>query len=118
MHFLLWTKVSHQSPNFGTLKCSSENLPNFSCHFPNHKSVFLQILHQSSVSCKITPLYFFRSKVIYFAKKEPIKCKFLRLSSARVKIHQGLINLERTNQFFFKFCKFFSFLRRNASVLF
>ena len=39
-----------------------------SCHFPNHKSVFLQILHHSSVSWKITPLYFFfRSNIKYFA---------------------------------------------------
>ena len=73
MHFLLWTKWSHESTNFDTFKCSDENLPNSSCHFPNHKSVFLQILHHSSVSWKITPLYFFRSNVIYFAQKGPIK---------------------------------------------
>ena len=30
-------------------------------HFPNNKSVFLQMLHQSSLSWKIIPLYFFRS---------------------------------------------------------
>ena len=48
--FLLWTKGSHQSPNFDTFKCSGENLPNFSSLFSNHKSVFLQNLHISSVS--------------------------------------------------------------------
>ena len=74
--FLLWTKGSHQSPNFGTFKCSGENLPNFSCHFSNQKSVFLQILYHSSVSRKITPLYFFRSNIIYFGYKEPIKMQF------------------------------------------
>ena len=73
MHFLLWTKQSHQSPNFDTFKYSGQNLPNFSCHFLNHKSVFFQIFHHFSVSCKITLPYFFRSNVIYFAKKEPIK---------------------------------------------
>ena len=72
MHFLIWTKGSHQSPYFDTSKCSGESLPSSSCHFPNHKSVFLQILPDSSVSWKITPLYFFRSKVIYFAQKGPI----------------------------------------------
>ena len=56
IHFLLWTKGSHQSPNFDTLKCSGENLPNFSSLFSNHKSVFHQILDISSVSWKITPL--------------------------------------------------------------
>ena len=68
-HFLLWIKGSHQSPNFETFKCSCENLPYSSCHFPNHKSVFLQILHYSSVSRK----YFFRSNVKYFVQKESIQ---------------------------------------------
>ena len=65
--FLLWIKGSHQYANFETFNCSGENLPYSSCHFPNHKSVFLQILHRSSVSCKVTPMYFFRSNIKYFA---------------------------------------------------
>ena len=89
MHFLIWRKGSYQSPNFDTFKCSGENLPNSSFRFPNHKLVFIQILHHSSVSCKITPLYFFRSNVIYFAQKEPIKVQMFR------------VIFETTNQFFF-----------------
>ena len=50
IHFLLWAKGSHQSSNFDTFECSGENLPNSSCHFPSKKSVFLQILHHSSMS--------------------------------------------------------------------
>ena len=50
MHFVLWIKGSHQSPNFETFKHFGNNLPNSSSHFLNHKSVFLQILHHSSVS--------------------------------------------------------------------
>ena len=73
IHFLLWIKRSHQSSNFKTFGCSGENLPNSSCDFPNHKSVFFQTLHHSPVSKKLTPLYFFRSNVIYFARKIPIK---------------------------------------------
>ena len=73
VHFLLWTKRSHQSPNINTFKCSGENLPNSSCHFLNHKSVFLQVLHHSSVSWKITPLYFFRSNIKYFAQQKSMK---------------------------------------------
>ena len=73
--FLLWTKGYHQSPNFDTFECSGENLPNSSCHFSSNKSAFLQSLHPSSMSWKITPLYFFSSKNIYFAQKEPIKVK-------------------------------------------
>ena len=75
--FLIWTKGSHQSPNFDTFKCSGENLPNFSCHFSNHKSVFFfKICINSSVSWKITPLYICSSSIIYFGHKEPIKTKF------------------------------------------
>ena len=73
MHFLLWTKGSHESTNLDTFKCFDENLLNSSCHFPNHKSVFLQTFHDSSVSWKITPQYFSRSNITYFARKRPIK---------------------------------------------
>ena len=72
-HFLLWIKGSHQNPNFETFECSGENLPNFSCHFPNHKSVFLQILRHSSVLRKITGLYFFSANIIYFGQKHALK---------------------------------------------
>ena len=75
INFLLWAKVSHQSSNFDTFECSGENLSNFSCNFPSNKSVFLQILHRSSMSWKITSLYFFSSNNIYFAQKEPIQVK-------------------------------------------
>ena len=40
-------------------------------------AVFLQNLHNSSVSWKITPLYFCSSNNIYFGHKEPIKTKKL-----------------------------------------
>ena len=71
--FLLWMKRTHQSQNFGTLECCGENLPNFSCHFWNDESVFLQILHHSLVSWKITPLYSFIWNIIYFGQKQSIK---------------------------------------------
>ena len=53
--------------------CSGENLPNSSCYFWKHKSVFLQTLHQYLVPLKITPLYLFSWKFIYFQQKKPIK---------------------------------------------
>ena len=58
IYCLLWIKTSHQSPNFETFDCSGETFPNSFCHFPNHKSVFLQILHHFLVLWEITPLYF------------------------------------------------------------
>ena len=80
IHFLLWTKESHQSSNFDTSQCSGENLPNSSCHFPSNNSAFLQILHHSSLSWKIAFLCFFSSNNIYFAQKEPIKVKIVETS--------------------------------------
>ena len=74
IHFQFSTKGLYQSSNFDTFDCSGENLQN-SYHFPSIKSLFLQILHHSSMSWKITPLYFFSSNNIYFAQKEPIKIK-------------------------------------------
>ena len=51
-------------------------MSNSLCQFWNDKSLPLQILYPSSVSWKITPLYFFSSNNIYFVQKEPIKIKF------------------------------------------
>ena len=47
VHFLLWIKGSHQIPNFETLECPGKNFPSSSCHFADHRSVFLQTLHHS-----------------------------------------------------------------------
>ena len=99
MHFLLWKKVSHEGTNFDTFKCFDENFSNSSCHFPNHKWVSPQILHNSSESCNRTPLYFFRSNVIYFAQKEPIKVEILRISNAQIKILQIFVIFETAHVF-------------------
>ena len=50
-----------------------ESLPNSSCHFWKHKTVFLQILYQPLVPSDITPRYSFSSNIIYFAQNQPIK---------------------------------------------
>ena len=60
---------------FETFECSSQILSNSLCQFWNKELIPLQILHPSSVSWKITPLYFFSSNNIYFAQKEHIKMK-------------------------------------------
>ena len=57
-----------------------------SCHFPNHKSVFLQILQHSLVSWDITPLYFFSWNVIYFNKSSLSKYKFGEISLEQLKV--------------------------------
>ena len=73
-HFLLWTKGSYQSSDFDTFKCSGENLPNSHVFFQTTSQFFFKFCI-SSMSWKITSLYFFRSNNIYFAQKEPIKMK-------------------------------------------
>ena len=50
----------------------------------------LQILYPSSVSWKITPLYFFSSKNIYFSHKKPIKIKIFKTFEC---LGQNLSNL-------------------------
>ena len=62
-----------------------ENLPNFSCHIWNHKSVLLLTLHWFQVSWKITLLYSFSWR---FGQREPNNVQNFRLSTAHVKFQQ------------------------------
>ena len=96
-----------------------EDLSNFSCHFWKHKSVFLQILQQSSVPYKLTRLYLFSSNIIYFVQKEPLKCIFLRLlSCAWVKICQIPHDNFETTKSSSNFASFFTVLIHKSSVNF
>ena len=60
---------------FETFECSRQNLLNSLCQFWKDNSIPLQSLHPPLVSWKITSLYFFSSKNVYFAQKEIIKMK-------------------------------------------
>ena len=64
---------------FETFACSGQNLSNSLCQFWNDKLIPLQILPSSSVSWKITPLYFFGSHNLYFAQKEHIKMNIFEI---------------------------------------
>ena len=64
---------------FETFECSGQHLSNSLCQFWNDKSVPLQIVYPSSVSWKVTPLYFSSSSNTYFAQKEPIKVKIFEI---------------------------------------
>ena len=87
-----------------------------SCYFLGHESVLCQVLHHSSFSKTINPLYL-RSNVIYFAQKEPIKVKTLRIFSDQVKIRQNVVTFKTTNQFVF-FCVTSSIMRKNVVYTF
>ena len=60
---------------FETFKCSCQILSNSLCQFGNDELIPLRILYPSSVSWKITPLYFLSSNNIYFFQKEHMKKK-------------------------------------------
>ena len=98
MHFLLWTKRSYENINFDIFKCSDENLLNSSCDFPNHRSLFLRVLHDSLVSWNIF-LCTFLGQTLYQSK-----CIFFLLFSAQMKLHQILVIFETKNKFLFKSC--------------
>ena len=103
--FLLWTKGSHQSPNFDIFKCSGENLPSFSWSFSNHKLVFLQNLHNSLVSWKMILLYFSAQTLYALVTRSQLRHKFFRLLSALAKIREvSDVHFETASQFLFDFC--------------
>ena len=89
--------------NFQAFRWLVENSPNSSCHVWIHKSVFLWILHQSSVSWDATIMYLFSRNLICFGQKEPIKKQNFRLSTAHVKFHQIFILI---GSFCWNFIKF------------
>ena len=89
IHFLLWTKVPHQSPNFDTFKCSDVNLLNSSCHFPNRNQFFVKfsITLHNVIFHNVSVLLYFKH-YIYCSEGTHLKWIFWRLSSDRVTIHQ------------------------------
>ena len=89
---------------FETFVCSGHNLSNSLCQFWNDKLIPLQILYPSSVLWEITPMYFLAQKIYNLLKRSLLKWKFLRLSSAEVKICQlPYVNFEITIRFHSKF---------------
>ena len=86
--------------------------------FQTTSQFFLQILQESSVSWNVTPLYFFKSNVVYFEQKAQSKCKFFRLSSALIKIHQILVLFETKIIFSSNFAPPFGIMRHISSIAF
>ena len=118
-HFLHWAKGYHESTNFHALKCSDENFLNSSCHFSNQTSVFLQILHDSSVSWKIFPRYFFRLNVIFSAWKGQIKVQIFETFENCDQNSLNSFYFWNNKLFFFSnFASLFSVMRHKSSVPF
>ena len=116
IHFLPWAKGSHENTNFDIFKCLDENLPKFLMSFLKPQVSFSSNFAWFFSVMKYTPLYFFRSNV-YFAQKGP-KCKFFRLFSARIKIHQILVIFETKISFSSNFAPLFGIMRHISSILF
>ena len=74
----------HNFPDFGY---SNESSPIPHAIFETTRSGFIQILHHCSVSWKITPLHFFRSKPYTLDKNSPSKLHCRTFLSDWVKIH-------------------------------
>ena len=69
---------------FQNFKSLVQYSSNSLCQLWNDKSVSLQILHHSSLSWQITPLWILSSYFFNFGLKDPIKIPILRLSSTLV----------------------------------
>ena len=48
-------------------------------YFWEHNPIFLQTLYQSWSQSNLTPVYFFRSNIIYFVQKKPIKVQIFEI---------------------------------------
>ena len=95
-------------------------LPNPSCHFLKHNSVYLKILHQSLVSSKVTPffIFFFNSNIIHFGQRSQLNNKLFRFWSVPVKRCQiSHVSFQMTSQFSLLFASFFIADRHNCSVI-
>ena len=90
---------------FEVFEGSGQNLSNSLCQSWSDKSIPLWILHPTSLSWKITPLYFFSSNNIYFAQKESIKEKlFETFNCSDQNLSNSYASFETTSRFLSKFC--------------
>ena len=90
---------------FVTFECSGQILSNSLCQFWNDKSIHLQILYPSSVSWKITSLYFLAQTIYSLLVRSPLKGKSLRFSNPQVKVCQiSYASFETMSRFLSKLC--------------
>ena len=94
-----------QVKTFDTFKSSGQNLSNFLCNFETTSRFLSKVcipiqFHEIQLLC--TSL---AQTIHTFLKRSSLKWKFLRLSSAQVKICQiPYVNFETTSRFLSKFC--------------
>ena len=81
--------------------------------FETTRSAFIQILHHSSVSWKITPLYFFSPNLIYFGQKYPFQVKFSDFWVVGGKLFQFLMSYLKPVVSFYLNVSFFFFFNES-----
>ena len=116
INFLLCIKGSNESPNFENFVCSGENLPNSSCHFPNHKSVFLKFcmtLNVMKYNCAVL------GQMLYtLHKRDQSKRKFLDFLVPKSTFTKFLSFLKQKISFSSNFAQLFHIMRHIPSILF
>ena len=95
-YFQLWTKESYESSNF-------EKFPKLPMLFSKRQDSFSSNFASLSSVMKELLCTFLDQTLHTFHGRNKSKCKFLRLLSARIKIHQILVIFKTTNQFSFNF---------------
>ena len=104
---------------FETFECLGQILSNSLWQFWN-ESILFQIFYPSSVSWKITPLYFFSSNNIYFDHKESIKVKiFETFKRSGQNLSNSLCHFLNHKSIPLQiFVSLFSFMKDYSSILF
>ena len=115
-HFLLWTKGSHESTSLDTYKCSDENLPNSSCYFPNHKSVFSNFVWLFSVIKYNSSVLFQVKRFLLCTKGTNQSSNFLDLIVLGSKFTKFLSFFKQKIGFSSNFAPLFSIMRHNSSI--
>ena len=89
---------------FEIFECSGENLPKSLAIFQTTREFFFKFYMTFQCHERELLYTFLGQRLSTLHKRDQSKCKFWRLLSARIKIHEILVNFETTNWFFFKFC--------------
>ena len=119
MHVLLWTKGSHENTNFDFFKWFWWTFAIFFMPFSKPQVSFSSNFAWFSSVTNVTPLYFFRWNVVYFAQKGPIKVQiflgFLVLRSKFTKIQNSF---DQKISFSSNFAQQFGVMRHISTILF
>ena len=107
----------YQFWHFQFSHCFDENLPYSSCHFPNNKSIFLQILHHSSVTCK-SSVHFWVKRYILCTGRTNKSANFSDALVLGSKFIKSLSFLKQKVYFSSNFSPIFSIMRHHSSVPF